>query len=177
MKTTILSFMLCLLCVSAIAQAPESFNYQTVVRDLTGQLWSNKNVKFRINILEGSVTGISVYAELHSKTTNNFGLTDMEIGKGSAPRGDFSAINWGGNTFFIKVEIDPNGGTAFQEMGTIQLLSVPYALYAKTASNGFSGDYNDLTHKQRLVIWNPAFTGRIDLSSIEKRSAKSIFIG
>jgi uncharacterized protein (TIGR02145 family) len=150
MKTTILSFMLCLLWVSAIAQTPESFNYQTVVRDLNGQLLSNKNVKFRINILEGSVTGTSVYTEVHSKTTNNFGLTDMEIGKGSAPRGDFSAINWGGNTFFIKVEIDPNGGTAFQEMGTIQLLSVPYALYAKTASNGFSGDYNDLTHRPLL---------------------------
>jgi len=154
MKTVIISFMLCLFWISTTGQAPQAFKYQAVARDINGNILSKKNVKFRINILEGSLTGISVYGELHSKTTNDFGLVDMEIGKGDNAKGDFSAINWGGNTFFIKVEMDPNGGTVFQAMGTIQLLSVPYALYAKTAGNGFSGDYNDLTRKPLLFSGN-----------------------
>jgi hypothetical protein len=75
-----------------------------------------------------------VYTELHIKTTNAFGLVDLEIGRGTAPTGSFSAINWGTNMYFLKVDMDPAGGATYQLMGTSQLLSVPYALYAKTMS-------------------------------------------
>jgi uncharacterized protein (TIGR02145 family) len=154
MKTTILSFIFCLFWISITAQTPQAFSYQTVVRDLSGKVLAKKPVTFRISILQGSTTGTAVYSEFQSKTTNDFGLVDMEIGKGTLLSGSFTGINWGSNTFFIKVEMDPTGGTAYQNIGTSQLLSVPYALYAKSSGNGFSGDYNDLTNKP--VILNNA---------------------
>ncbi len=64
------------------------------------------------------------------KLTNAFGLVDLEIGKGTPVTGTFTGINWGDNDYFLKVEMDPNGGSSWQAMGTSQLLSVPYALYA-----------------------------------------------
>jgi uncharacterized protein (TIGR02145 family) len=94
--------------------------------------------------LQGSATGNAVYTETHSATTDGYGLINLEIGKGTVTLGTFSGINWGTSTYFIKVSVDG------VEMGTSQLLSVPYALYAKTAANGFSGSYSDLLNKPTL---------------------------
>jgi len=116
------------------AQVPQGFKYQAVARDNTGNVLANISVTFRISILQGTITGTSVYSELHSKTTNAFGLVDLEIGKGSSPSGNFTTINWGDNVYFVKVEMDPSGGIAFQHLGTSQLLSVPYALMSQKAA-------------------------------------------
>lgn len=131
----------------AAAQIPESFSYQAIVRNETGQPLGPQTVSFRISILEGSVAGSPVYTETHSASTNQFGLMTLAIGKGIPAYGVFSAIEWGASDYFLKVEIDPAGGNDFDEMGTTQLLSVPYSLYAKSAGNAFSGNYNDLTDK------------------------------
>ncbi len=64
--------------------------------------------------------------------------------------GNMSAIDWANGPFFIKTEADPNGGTNYTIEGVQQLLSVPYALYAGSSSNGFSGDYNDLINKPEI---------------------------
>jgi trimeric autotransporter adhesin len=140
MKNSTLLLFFLILVSSAVAQAPQSFSYQAVARDGTGTILTSKLVSFRISILSGSVSGTTVYSETHSgKTTNTFGLVNLEIGKGSVVSGTFSTISWGTNTYFIKVEMDPNGGTAYQVMGTSQLLSVPYALYAKSAETVTGG--------------------------------------
>jgi len=124
---------LIVLLISAIisAQVPQAFKYQAVVRDNMGSVLAQRDVTFKISIIEGTVTGAIVYSELHSRKSNDFGLVDLEIGKGTSPSGDFSSINWGVDVHFIKVEMDPAGGTSYQLMGTSQLLSVPYALYAR----------------------------------------------
>jgi hypothetical protein len=137
------------ICLSA--QVPLAFKYQAVARDASGNVLANKPVSFRISIIQGTVTGAIVYTENHSKTTNSFGLVDLEIGNGTSPSGIFKNINWGVDVFFLKVEMDPAGGVAFQTMGNSQLLSVPYALYAKKAENGFSGNYLDLANKPTLA--------------------------
>ncbi len=51
---------------------------------------------------------------------------------------------------FLKTETDLNGGANYTIVGTSQLLSVPYALFSKTAGNVFSGNYNDLTNQPAL---------------------------
>jgi hypothetical protein len=130
----LLSFSFCFL--SSHAQAPQAFKYQTVVRNSSNQIIPNQAVGLKISILQGSATGTAVYIETHATTTNVLGIANLEIGNGTLVSGNFSTISWGTNSYFVKIELDPAGGTAYQLMGTSQLLSVPYALYAATSGGG-----------------------------------------
>jgi hypothetical protein len=144
MKNLTLSFLGLLICAMVFAQSPQSFQYQSVVRDGNGDVVVNQPVSFQISLISGSSTGTVEYCETHAATTNAFGLVTLAIGEGTVVSGSFSGINWSTAAHFIKVEVDINGGTAFVDMGTTQLLSVPYALHAKTSEDTFSGNYNDL---------------------------------
>jgi len=143
MKRFLLTIIAAVSVLSLMAQAPGSFSYQAVVRNASGNPIVSQNVAYRFSILEGSVNGSSVYTEKHSVTTNQFGMVTLAIGNGTDKTGSFSAINWGVNLYFLKVEIDAAGGTSYLNMGTTQLLSVPYALHAKTAES-VSGGLNFL---------------------------------
>lgn len=151
MKRIILVLILSFLGVGMInAQSPDMFNYQAVARDDQGNVLSNQDVGIKISILQGSATGTVVYAEEHSKTTNAQGLVNLMIGNGSVLSGTFSNIDWSSGPYFVKVELDETGGTNYSVMGTSQLLSVPYAKYAESSANTFSGNYQDLTNKPDL---------------------------
>ena len=117
----------------ALAQVPEAIKYQSVARNLAGQTINNTPVSIRFSILDQTSTGPILYSENHSPTTNEFGLFSLNIGTGTIVSGIFSSIDWGTNDKFLKVEVDFTGGSSYIEMGTSQLLSVPYALYAKYA--------------------------------------------
>lgn len=147
MKQFILFLPLFMISSLIFAQAPDAFSYQAVVRDGNGDVVSDQPVIARFSILQSNPTGTLVYSETHSITTNLFGLVNVYIGNGTVLSGDISVINWGAAAHFLKVEIDISGsGTSYTDMGTTQLMSVPYSLYATKAGNGFSGDYNDLTN-------------------------------
>ncbi|CAG5077061.1 hypothetical protein [Parvicella tangerina] len=135
MKKVILSILTFMTLSSVLAQAPEMFNYQSAVRNSSGDIVANQNVSFRISILEGSVGGNSVYVETHSATTSDLGLVDFKIGDGISQSGNFSTIDWGSNAHFVQVELDVNGGSNYSVMGTSSLVSVPYALHAKTSED------------------------------------------
>jgi len=137
------------LTVSVFAQSPQKMSYQCVVRNSSGALVTNHVVGMKISILRGSATGTVVFSETYSPNpqTNANGLVTIEIGTGTATVGTFAGIDWSSGSFFLKTETDPSGGTSYSITGTSQLLSVPYALYAKTAANGFSGAWSDLTGK------------------------------
>ena len=140
-------FLTLLLCATAIlAQAPEKFTYQAVVRNASNQLVSSQAVGVRISILQGGINGNLTYMETQTAVTNANGLITLQIGGGNVLQGVFADIDWANGPYFLKSEIDPNGGTYYSVTSTQQLLSVPYALYAKDAGNGFSGDYNDLAN-------------------------------
>jgi hypothetical protein len=132
-----------------------------VLRDARGNIKANTSANIIISILQGSATGTTVYSETHSTTTDDFGLINLEIGKGTVTNGTISGINWGAGTYYVKVTVDS------VEMGTGQLLSVPYALYAANAANGFSGSYNDLTNKPTLFdgTWG-SLTGKPTLATV-----------
>ena len=147
MKKVYLLLTTLLLCVcSLMAQAPERFSYQAVVRDASNHLITGASVSVRVSVLQGSVTGNTIYSETQTAVTNANGLMTLEIGGGTNQTGTFSSINWGYGPYFLKTEIDPTGGNNYSISSVQQLLSVPYALYSKEAGNGFSGDYNDLTN-------------------------------
>ena len=123
----------------AFAQAPEKMSYQAVVRNTTNNLVTNQPVGMQISILQGSPTGTAVYVETQTPTSNANGLVSLEIGGGSVVSGNMAAINWANGPYFIKTETDPTGGSSYTITGTSQLLSAPYALYAKTSGSSTPG--------------------------------------
>ena len=152
------------LALNVLAQSPQKMSYQAVVRNTSGVLMDNQAVGMKISILQGSVTGTAVYVESHTTTTNANGLATIEIGGGTVVTGTFAGIDWSNGTYFIKTETDPTGGTNYTVAGTSQILSVPYALHAKTAK---TADYNDLTNKPSLFdgAWT-SLTGKPSFATV-----------
>jgi uncharacterized protein (TIGR02145 family) len=143
----LIAFFIFLVSFSLLAQAPQSFSYQAVARNSAGQPLANQEVSLRISILKGGEFGTYVYVETQAGTTNKFGLITKNIGEGSVVSGIFENINWSDGPYYLKIEMDASGGTSFSEMGTSPLLSVPYAMVAKTVEDGFSVSYNNLRDK------------------------------
>ena len=115
------------------AQAPQGFNYQATVRNSAGALIVNQNVNFKFNIMLNSATSLPVFSETHMAPTDDLGQVNLVIGTGTATVGTFSTINWGTGNYYLGIEL--NTGSGYVAMGTTQLLSVPYALYANSAGN------------------------------------------
>ena len=132
-KTLICFAIFCFQILNTSAQVPQAFNYQAVARNVSGAVLANQAISLRFTVHSDSLSGNSVYQETQAKTTNQFGLFTAEVGKGTPVAANFSAIAWGSGNKFLQVEIDPTAGANFIDMGTSQLLSVPYALYAANA--------------------------------------------
>ena len=124
---------------SVFAQAPEKMSYQAVIRNSSDALITNTQIGMQISILQGSASGTAVYVETQEPSTNANGLVSIEIGTGTVESGDFTIIDWANGPYFIKTETDPAGGETYTITSTSQLLSVPYALHAKTAETVTSG--------------------------------------
>lgn len=134
---TILSAVL--ITASVFAQAPEKMSYQALIRDAANSLVTSTTVGMQISILQGTATGTSVFVETQTPTSNINGLVSLEIGTGTIISGSFNTIDWSNGPYFIKTETDPTGGATYTITGTSQLLSVPYALYAKTSGSSTPG--------------------------------------
>jgi hypothetical protein len=138
-KLNCLLFVLLFVSFGLYAQVPEYISYQAVVRDASNQLQKNQPVGIRVTILQGSEQGTSVYSETHATTTNVNGLMTLLVGKGQTETGSFASIDWSSGVYFVKTEIDPAGGSNFSMVSVTQLLSVPFALYAKTSGSSTPG--------------------------------------
>lgn len=136
MKTifTILSFFVAI-SISVAQVPPSAFNYSGVARNPQGNPIANTTIGIQISILKTSTVGPIQYQENHFVNTDAFGLFNLVIGAGAVQQGSMAAIEWGIDNYYLKVGMDATGGTNFLTMGTTQLLSVPYALYAQKAEN------------------------------------------
>ncbi len=174
MKRLFIILVSVLLTANVFAQAPNKMSYQAVIRNNENNLVINTQIGMKISILQGSADGTAIYVETQIPTTNANGLVSIEIGSGTVESGDFAIIDWANDTYFIKTETDPMGGSNYTITGVSQLLSVPYALHAKTAENvtnlnltgnepafdnwdkdatdDFDGDYNSLTNTPTIPI-------------------------
>ena len=121
------------LTVTTTTQVPEKMSYQAVVRNTTNNLVTNQPVGMQISILQGSSTGTAVYVETQTPTSNANGLVSLEIGGGTVVSGNMATINWANGPYFIKTETDIDNNTSYDVTSTSQLLSTPYALFAKSA--------------------------------------------
>jgi hypothetical protein len=128
------------------AQVPNMFNYQAVARNSFGNSIPNASIRIRISLLDGGANGTNVYSETRQVTTNQLGLFTLAIGGPGAlsSTGGFANINWATGSKFIKVEVDPLGGSNFTTLGNTELLSVPYSLYAVNGKVGPAGPSNIL---------------------------------
>ncbi|MCA0348971.1 MAG: hypothetical protein LCH35_06895 [Bacteroidetes bacterium] len=126
----IITLSLLLVTLFSFGQVPQGISYQAIAMNTAGNPVVSSNVRVRLSILDASVTGTTLYSETHLKTTNAQGLFNLIIGQGTVVSGVFNTINWATNSKFLKVEMDVTGGTTFANVGTTQLLSVPYALAA-----------------------------------------------
>jgi hypothetical protein len=132
-QAIVLIFSFSLLAVTAIAQVPQQFKYQSIARNASGQVLSNSILSIRLSIHEGTSTGTIVFQETHTCTTNEFGLFSLSIGGGTPVLGAINTVNWPIGAKFIEVEGDLSGGNNYSSFGTTELLSVPYALHAQTS--------------------------------------------
>lgn len=121
-------------CIGLFSQSPQKINYQGIARDASGNIITT-SIGLKFEIFQGSPGGTLVYEETNNQTPSSAGIFTAAIGGGSIVSGNFSTINWANGPYFITISIDPVGGTSYSNMGTSQLLSVPYALYAETAGN------------------------------------------
>ena len=154
----LISFIIISACffILCFSQVPKSFKYQAVARDTNGSILGSKDISIRIIIHEGATDGPEVYTETHQCQTNKFGLINLNIGGGLT--GDlFADINWNKGIFFVEIEMDPNGGSDYEDMGISQLQSVPYALFAEEVSH--SADSSYWIRKGDDIYYNEGFVG------------------
>ena len=111
-------------------EAQNSFPYQAVIRTAKGELVSNQEIAMQFSLIyDGKV----VYSETQKPKTNQYGNVQVEVGKGQKVSGSFAEVPWSTMQVMMKIEADPNGGTNYIDLGTIQLQPAPYAMYAPAA--------------------------------------------
>jgi hypothetical protein len=115
------------------ATLPGAISYQAVARDPQGVALSNASVQVQFTLLADSLSGAAEYVETHALTTNNLGLFTTAFGAGAAVSGTFAGINWTTGNKYLNVQIDT--GSGWVDIGTQQLLSVPYSLHSATAGS------------------------------------------
>ena len=177
MKKVFAYLVLMVVVLNLYAQAPQRMSYQCIVRNGSGTLVTNQSVGIRISILQGTISGTVVYQETYNPNpqTNANGLVSLEIGSGLYTTKSFSTIDWASGPYFLKTETDPTGGTNYTIVGTSQLLSVPYALYA---GNGISNSVLDgLKLQIKGLEDNLIASGTYKLIDIEGNQYKVVKIG
>ncbi len=157
-----------------MAQAPQKFTYQAVVRDAAGNLVSNAPVGVRVSILESAADGDAVYCETHLNNTNATGLLTLEVGGGTATDGDFASIDWPNGPYFLKTEMDVKGGTNYTITSSQQLLSVPYALYAHYAGNSIDLEERISNLEKRLDSLKQGGRSSFNFLKVETSEVTSI---
>ena len=170
MRKTLLTLTSILFCVITFAQSvPQGINYQAVARDANGDELTNQSIWVRFSVFEGNPAGILSWHEIQQVTTNDFGLFTAVIGQGISTgwgsSSTFSVINWGSNAHYLKVEIMMQTGGTYIDMGTNQLLSVPYALQAGKSVFELSGS----THHDHLVCLKCGKVVEFEDDTIERR--------
>ena len=162
MKKIIICLFIALFVNSIYSQSPNGFTYQSVVRDASGKLMSNKDISLRISILKSSQNGLSVYSEEHSLTTNTNGLATLIIGNGLSAD-EMDTIDWSDGPYYLKVEVDPEGGFNYIAEDTSQLLSVPYALMSKKSEDSNKNLELIINEIDRSIIVEKSLQDQIDL--------------
>jgi hypothetical protein len=178
-KTTFTLLLALIIGLSGFAQTSAGFKYQAVVRDASGDIITDQSVGIQIEILQGSETGTVVYTETHQTTTNAFGLINLNIGEGTVQGGVFDGIDWGADSYFMRVSLDNTGGTTYEEMGTSKFHPVPYSMFSKSVEGIYNVDgkigIGTPNPNARLEVVSEGYTGDT-LFCVKDNMGRPVFI-
>ena len=160
MKRIFTLFILSLVCIQFFGQAPQGINYQGVARDAAGNAISKHAVGVEFKIFQSTT---NVYSETHTITTDTFGLFSLVIGSGTIVSGTFSTIAWASGSYSIEVDIDPSGGSSYTTVGTYNLESVPFALFAASSGSSSTG-VTSVSSTLPISVANPTTTPSLSIS-------------
>ena len=176
MKRVILTILLSSLgLVATLAQSQLGMNYQAVIRNAEGKIIADKEVGIQVSILKESTKGTAVYTEAFKPKTNQFGLINLIIGKDQAKSGEYSSIDWSAANYFLKIELDAEGGTTYKEMGTSQLLSVPYANYAFNSASSWEDAEANISTKNKVKVISDGKNPEAPLLEVVNAKGETIF--
>lgn len=133
MKKIIFIISVMFISLHVMSSVPSGINYQAVIRDESGKILSNTEVNMNIQIVQGSLTGSTIFEETFTTSTSNTGIASFIIGQTNQTQ--FANINWANGPYFIITSYNIVGSSNFIELGSGQLVSVPYAMYADKAAN------------------------------------------
>lgn len=151
MKKTISTLVAVLVTALCMAQVPQKFNYQAIARTSTGEFVKNQFVEVEFAILDGGISGTEVYKEKHMVNTDVNGLISAQVGGGTVLSGVFNDINWSKGSYWLQTRLD--AGQGYELLGAQELLSVPYALQANSASRLYHVDSDN--NKYELAFSGP----------------------
>jgi hypothetical protein len=120
-----------LLFMTSYVSNAQGINFQGVARSANGTILASSSISLRLSVLSKSVDATAEYVETKKVVTNSQGIFSIVIGEGvTATVGTFKNVNWAETPKFLKVEMDPSGGTSYINMGITQLQYVPYSFYS-----------------------------------------------
>ncbi len=152
MKFVLSALAIVLFTLASFAQ-PQAISYQAVARDNNGAILVNTTLSIQFTIKQGSANGSTTYQETHAVTSDAVGRISLGIGRGNPVSGVFTTINWGSFPYFLEVELDVNGTGSFTSLGTSEMLSVPYALYAETSGSSVGGGSGSSSSNGNFLVW------------------------
>ena len=120
-----------------ISQVPSGFRFQAVARDQYYSLIRNTEISVTVGIRSGSPDGLLEWEEVHTTSTNEFGLFSLEICADEGLRtwgaaDSLKDIHWEGSEHFLELKVDAGHGMV--PLGTSRLLSVPYSMVSSNLS-------------------------------------------
>ena len=154
MKHLLFSFAILALGLIVSGQEPESFSYEAIVHNVAGEVVSSQLISAKISILIDSANGTSVYSEKHRVMTSKQGLVDLPVGNGTDKTGNFTSINWLGEKYFLRVEIDPVGGTNYTDMSITQILDIPFPRTSESSKKSSQAVTEDKLFISRRYVGN-----------------------
>jgi uncharacterized protein (TIGR02145 family) len=154
MKLPIIALFVIIAGMQSLAQSPASIPYQAIVRSATGEALSNTSVALTVKILDASINGPVAFQETQNTTTNAQGWISILVGQGLNASTNFSSLNWSNSDKFLQLILNAGsaGATSDIDLGTQQLLSVPYSLYANQIATSVSASGDTLYVGNQFVI-------------------------
>ena len=145
-KSVLVLSLLCI--VGSINAQPPAIPLQAVAKDPLGNPAKNRKIFVKDMIIQSSINGRSVWEEAFEVQSNEDGIYTIMIGQGKITSSinnitSIGKIEWDKGPFFLnlKIAIAPSipaswwvAADNYIDLGTTQMMSVPYALFAGNAS-------------------------------------------